>query len=1173
MAVTMAEIQAVVTADVSQAESALTSVGQTVDQLGQKGAGVGQNLTTVGTGLGLIGGAATGFFAAAVGEAASFEQQLSGIASVGGQPAIDAMADIEAAALRMGAQTSFSAQEAAAGMEELIKAGVPVQDTLDGAAQGALDLAAATGITVPDAAAAMAQALNVFGDTLPFDTMAEKATNVADVFAQVANASATGANEIAAGFGNAAPVAEMFGLTMEETAKAIGMMSNAGIDGAEAGTMLKSMLLQLNTPSKQQAQAMRELGLTYDDLFDSAGNLVGIPEMFDLIRESAAASGLPAREVEERLASIFGSYGITAASVFFKTQEEGWAALEQGMANAGTAQEQAQVRLDNLSGAMEALGGSVQTAAIALGQPLIGPIRMAAEGLTTLVNLFINLPAPVQAAVSVLGALAGVLTGGLGAAILIVPKVLAFSSAMQGLGVASKAASLAFGPLGIAIAAIGVAVAAYQNNWLGFGDAVDRVAGNVRDLLTPALTAIQSTIAAVQAAFTGFRAEGLDPIAAAVAALSSVFPGLAGAFETAGALARTFGDTLAGIAAGLEAAIAALAAGDLGGVLQGLFDAAMASVTGFIDGLVIIGGAILDAFAAVDWQAISDGIGAGLQQASDALQTWFQEQADAIIAWAQGIDWGAVGSAIEAGITAAMALAGEAMAAGWAAIQDAVGPAWEAITQQVSSAWDAIVAAIEGALTTVQETIGSAWTAIQEQVSTATLAIQEQVSGAWITIQNDIAARVDGIRLAITDAWGLIQTTVSEKMTAIQEAVAAAWTAIQDAVTTASTAIQTTVSEAWQAIQTGVGAQLDTLAIKVDTVWESISTAINDATSTIQTTITEAWQAIQAGVGAQLDALVTNVTTTFSEIVTAVTTAGTEMKEGFLGALESFVDEALAAVQGVKDAIVGFFDGAAGWLLDAGAAIIQGLVDGITSKLPDLGGAIGAVRGKIEGLGGLLGGSSYDAGISAGEMLTTGTAQGIELGTRGVEIAGVGMVAALETAVDSAGMMHSPSQLMFQRGVWLVEGMIGGAESLRGDLEAAFTMLTDLVVAIFADLESAVLAHMDTIVSGVEQAADDAAAAVASLHKTATSVGGVEPGDREAKEASYARDQRRLDREARRAGDESVDREARSRERERSGRGGDTYIKEVNVRDGRDFDRWLDTKRRSERRAAGTAIG
>ncbi|WP_269207931.1 phage tail tape measure protein [Streptococcus equi] len=64
----------------------------------------------------------------------------------------------------------------------------------------------------------------------------------------------------------AGPVAGALGISLEETAAAIGIMSNAGIKGSQAGTTLRTSLSRLTDPTKKMRGIMSELGLEFFDV-------------------------------------------------------------------------------------------------------------------------------------------------------------------------------------------------------------------------------------------------------------------------------------------------------------------------------------------------------------------------------------------------------------------------------------------------------------------------------------------------------------------------------------------------------------------------------------------------------------------------------------------------------------------------------------------------------------------------------------------------------------------------------------------------------------------------------------------------------------------------------------------------------------------------------------------
>src|SRR5262252_5191619 len=105
---TVAELQVVVEANTQPAEQGLQSLGQKIE-------GVGGALQTA--------------FAGAVKSAADFEQTMSGVKAVSGATA-DEMSQLSGLALQLGKDTSFSASEAASGLEELVKGGLSIPDIM-----------------------------------------------------------------------------------------------------------------------------------------------------------------------------------------------------------------------------------------------------------------------------------------------------------------------------------------------------------------------------------------------------------------------------------------------------------------------------------------------------------------------------------------------------------------------------------------------------------------------------------------------------------------------------------------------------------------------------------------------------------------------------------------------------------------------------------------------------------------------------------------------------------------------------------------------------------------------------------------------------------------------------------------------------------------------------------
>jgi hypothetical protein len=169
MAIEAAALKVVVSADTSKAEGDLKSFSGTMKGMAGGLASVG-GVLAAGISAPLIG-----IGVAAVNTAATFEKSMNvlGYVTEGTSAQMQAMSD---QALQLGADTVFSANEAAAGMVELAKAGMDTEQVMD-SIPGVMALAAAGGIAVEEAATLASATLNTFG------LEASKSAEVADILA------------------------------------------------------------------------------------------------------------------------------------------------------------------------------------------------------------------------------------------------------------------------------------------------------------------------------------------------------------------------------------------------------------------------------------------------------------------------------------------------------------------------------------------------------------------------------------------------------------------------------------------------------------------------------------------------------------------------------------------------------------------------------------------------------------------------------------------------------------------------------------------------------------------------------------------------------------------------------------------------------------------------------
>lgn len=382
-------------------------------------------LTTVGTTAGKVGLVAAAGLGAIVAATANFDQAMSNVQAATHETAGN-MELLRKASIKAGADTVYSASEAAGAVESLAKAGVSTKDILKGGLTGALNLAAAGGLAVADAADIAATALT------QFKLQGKDVPHVADLLAAAAGKAQGDVTDMGMALKQSGLVASQMGLSIEETTGTLAAFASAGLLGSDAGTSFRTMLLRLANPSAQSAKLMSSLGIA---AYDAQGKFVG---MKNLAGQLATALGKKSQaERDSALATIFGSDAIRAASVLYQQGAEGVQQWTNKVNDTGYAAKTAATRMGNLKGDLEQLRGSLETALIGAGEGSQGPLRKLVQGLTNAVNAFVKLPPAAQNTATALLAVTAVTGGGLWFTSKVIKGVADTRLALENLGVSA----------------------------------------------------------------------------------------------------------------------------------------------------------------------------------------------------------------------------------------------------------------------------------------------------------------------------------------------------------------------------------------------------------------------------------------------------------------------------------------------------------------------------------------------------------------------------------------------------------------------------------------------------------------------------------------------------------------------------------------------------------------
>lgn len=705
------------------------------------------------------------------------------------QAQMDALRDT---AREMGATTKFSASEAADAMGYMALAGWDDAQVIAGI-PGVLNLAAAANMD-------LAKASDIVTDTMtPFGMAAERAGEAADVFAYAQANSNTTVEALGEAMKYAAPTADAFGMTLQDTAAAMGVLANAGIKGSQGGTTLNAMLRDMKKNAKNGAIAIGKTKVALTNADGSYRSYAAIIRDID-----KATSSMTASQRDAALGAIFGDESLKGILATLKQGPDALDAMTEGMyACGGAAADMAATMGDNLKGDLAILESGAQDMAIALSDWLIPAARGVVQGITDMIGKFNALDDGTKNTIFRIGAMAAaagplLLNGG---------KVLTLLSGVNPLVVGlGAAAALAYthsdalqgmvAKLGDGVTAFGAALesgagftAAFSAGLTAaFGEeAAVKVLGAIEGIKTAISTVgdVLTTVTDAVGTFFGslFDGEGLkqswDNAAVVISGYdwtalgTSILSGVTGALDAAGEWLKniftagltaakgvnwfelgtsihdgiqTILDTAGGWLKSLfeagKTAAGEISWADIGTAIWNGVTSVLDMAGSFLSGLFGLGKD--SAIANVDWSAIGTAIWNGVTGVIDAAGSWLSSLFGLGRSAAEGLPWSEVGTAIQTGVGTVLDTAGSWLSAGFDAAK----------TYVAGIPWNEVGTAIKGGVETVLDTAGAWLSAGFEAAKTAISGIDW--GGVGSTISSGISGAIDGLAKLGSGIWDTI---------------------------------------------------------------------------------------------------------------------------------------------------------------------------------------------------------------------------------------------------------------------------------------------------------------------------------------------------------------------------------------------------------------------------------
>ena len=994
------------------------------------------------------------------------------------QDQMDALRDT---AREMGATTKFSASEAADAMGYMALAGWDDAQVIAGI-PGVLNLAAAANMD-------LAKASDIVTDTMtPFGMAAERAGEAADVFAYAQANSNTTVEALGEAMKYAAPTADAFGMTLQDTAAAMGVLANAGIKGSQGGTTLNAMLRDMKNNAKNGAIAIGKTKVALTNADGSYRSYAAIIRDID-----KATSSMTASQRDAALGAIFGDESLKGILATLKQGPDALDAMTEGMyACGGAAEDMAATMGDNLKGDLAILESGAQDMAIALSDWLMPAARGVVQGVTDLIGRFNALDDGTKNTIFRIGAMAAaagplLLNGG---------KVLTLLSGVNPLVVGlGAAAALAYthsdalqgmvAKLGDGVTAFGAALesgagftAAFSAGLTAaFGEeAAGKVLGAIEGIKTAISTVgdVLTTVTDAVGTFFGslFDGEGLkqswDNAAAVISGYdwtalgTSILSGVTGALDAAGewlkniftasltaakgvnwfelgtsihdgiqSILDTAGSWLKNLFEAGKTAAGEIRWADIGTAIWNGVTSVLDMAGSFLSGLFGLGKD--SAIANVDWSAIGTAIWNGVTGVIDAAGSWLSSLFGFGKSAAEGLPWSEVGTAVQTGVETVLDTAGSWLSAGFDAAKTYVaGIPWNevgtAIQTGVGMVLDAagswLSAGFDAAKTYAA---GIPW----NEVGTAIKGGVETVldtAGAWLSSGFEAAkTAISGID------WGSVGSTISNGISGAIDGLAKLGSGIWDTITgwfgggdeeKAKGDAKTSGGNLTTGMETGIA--------------EGSAAVTTAATNAASSAMTAAAQTLTAESG-------TTITETWvGGMVTGIANQNPILTLG----VQTLGDNAVTTATDTLTA-------------DAGKTIANSFVGGICSAVAVAGPILNVQMQTTAGDAAAKAGAalSYTQGYDIGVNMVRGITAGVRSTSGELYSQMVQMARTAVSRTKNALRIHSPSGVFADEvGAWIPggigEGVLSHEDDALGPLEEVRASMVDTMTGALSDVDT-----------------------------------------------------------------------------------------------------------------------
>lgn len=255
-------------------------------------------------------------------------KEIDNLAVLGGEhqrSVTKSIAEMQRQGRDMALKYGKSQQEIAEGYEDLVKRGYSTRQAL-GALRTEMQASVASGDKFSDVTTVSSQVIEAFGmRAKTAKGMIENTNKAVNMLAYSADATSTGFHSLGDSVHYFGAAAKAEHISLAESASAVGVLSNNGIEGSMGGTAMRDIIerigSQVNGIGKKNS-VFTKLGITAKDIENSKGHLKSLADAMDVIWSHIKQHSQNSIQEQGFMKSIFGSTAQNAATILAQNTGE-----------------------------------------------------------------------------------------------------------------------------------------------------------------------------------------------------------------------------------------------------------------------------------------------------------------------------------------------------------------------------------------------------------------------------------------------------------------------------------------------------------------------------------------------------------------------------------------------------------------------------------------------------------------------------------------------------------------------------------------------------------------------------------------------------------------------------------------------------------------------------------